>query len=239
MPLTDGLKAAYKYEDENWLDSSGNGYTQTPHGTPTVALDEVTLDGATDYLTKSDVADLRGGDRDFSIFVKLTPGTVTGTFPIIAKQGEYALYQSGANAYFCVRRLGDTHDDPTAAVPITSGTPIGLLCVYNSTSNVVHLHDVSDCPTAHDGGGVAETNGTTANPLEIGHQSGSNLAVNYTSQFYTGTIDTFLFWDRALSDEECSDLYLGGGFWEPGSDDGSGVAHLVAKSLASAIQGSI
>lgn len=231
MDLTPYLVAHYKMNDNAAsaivLDSSGNGYNGTFHGTDanTSAHDTngvvgggLTFNGTTDYINIGSVASWANNSFTISIWVKPDdgqPDNIQSLYGLSESDGSLRLYIRTDGSIFCpyTAKKGDTeevligsdvifqngqetwHHIVRTITKLDTTNAIGNLYldrVLIGTSGIVENANMShwDDPT----------------PVFIGARCSDNQTFDPV-EFFSGSLDNVMIFNKALSQEEITYLY--------------------------------
>jgi len=193
--------------ENNWNDSSSNGYNLTASGSPTFTTAMFGY-GASLAAASSQYASIADascpnleitGSRTVSAWIKLnsTSGSV-----IVSKDG------GAGNFYQILRTATDvirfrcvgltTNDTVDSDVVINTGEWYHVCGVYDSTAGKLKVFVNGHKTEVSASGSSNDTNGD----FYIGRNSAGN--------YWDGVIDDVAVWDRALSDEEVLAIFTGG-----------------------------
>ena len=195
MALTDNLLAFYKLSD--LTDSSGNNRTLTNNGNVSFATGKIgnaaVFDGS-NYLTL-DQAIALGPDVTISGWVKAvdTEGTTKVYFSHDNGFPAFVLSLNNNSAAFGPNGPGGTSFDYSAFIDQW----IHVAAVATGNSWVVYVNGIASAPATVDSFTVEST-----------PSFGTMLA--WMDGIYTGELDGFGIWNRALSDSEVAALYNSG-----------------------------
>ena len=217
---TNGLIAHYPFNG-NAYDQSGNNYNGTVNGA-TLTTDRFSnvnsaysFNGSSDYIQVDDASALRLSGTDYTISVWFNETYLVNTEhqALISKRNPYtpAANLDGWLLYIDVLTtpMGKVGIVPAGypntcaytADPITLNNWINVVEVYHSGTQIVetYMNGVLNNTTT----GVLSPNNTTTLPLYIGSDKESN------SYFFNGKIDDICIYNRALTQQEITDLYNG------------------------------
>ena len=195
--------------DNAWTDSSGEGNNGTATGATFTASSQLgshagSFNGTSNYVTVNDDATLDFTATEsfsYSVWVKTLTGDsgkiIFSKLPTSSPYVGYYLYQStGQTVYFYVR----DSDDP-------SGIIAGVVLPTNEWHHLAGTVDrATDLMKVYLDGVFIDSADTSA----VGDLSNST---DFTigargSQYWNGSIDELAIWDRTLSADEISNIYL-------------------------------
>ena len=214
MALTDGLVAYYKL-DGDATDVSGNGNDGTIHGA-TVTTGKINqcynFDGSNDYIDTG-ITDVIVYENDWSFAAWVYTEDISGYYGFANKN-----YQDDPTIRFQAKDNGDG----TIHIDIFLGTYNGgngpfihltydtikdwhyIVTTFDSSTHIARLYVDGNFITS----GEVKANITNSRPLQLGITKQSNYS--YSGYYFDGKIDEVGIWNRALTEEEVTQLYNNG-----------------------------
>ena len=207
MAIDEDIIAWWNFEDGALVDATGNGHD----GTLTsgeflegVVGDSLAVDGNADYATvPHDDAFNAAGSFSISVWVRPASPGLNGIMGILCK-GPRGGNPQDWGFYLWGGQIGFDFNYPSGeAYKLSTGASIPL-------DQWTHIAGVRDIDSGvirfyQDGAYLSEIAWTT--PIVA---SGTDLVIATdagTPHDYSGQLDELMYWGRALSDEEVSDLY--------------------------------
>ena len=228
MALTDGLLSWWPLDESSGAsraDSVG-GRTLSDIGTVDAAAGKIgnaaSFSGG-DYLRKTpQLSGLEGlGAASFSCWVYRTAGGVFWLWAALNNSSGGVCYLLGVNANLRMYVGGD-YGEMASAMPLNTWAHIVFVFDGSQSGNSGRLVGYLD--------GVAQTLsysgtiGTAFPPVDGGGSSAVMIGSLSGGSYYTGLVDLFGYWNRALSSAEVSQLYnAGAGFDYPFIAAGKGL----------------
>ena len=217
---TNGLVGWWPFNG-NANDESGNGYNGTVNGA-TLTIDRFgnsnsaySFNGSSNYILVADASALRlsGSDYTISTWINETFLVTTEHQAIISKRNPYTpvVNMDGWLLYIDVLTspMGKVGIVPAGypntcaytSAAVTLNNWINIIEVYHSGTQTIETYKngVLNNTTT----GISSPNNTTTLPLYIGSDKESN------SYFFNGKIDDIGIWNRALTQQEITNLYNG------------------------------
>ena len=205
MAILDNLVSYYKLDESSGAvldvhgsnDGTNNGATPNVTGKINTAYDFVAAN--TDYISLGNPANLKiTGNITISLWVYLDGTASTNRF--VAKGNSYFFWFSGDNGlgYFAIDLDGGAVPNSGTSTTDIRGGWHHVVGVNDGTNLKIYI-DGTEESTDTTGGGIV-TNDTN---VEFGRNVGG-------SEYFDGKLDEIGIWDRALSDNEISDLYNSG-----------------------------
>lgn len=219
--ITDGLLLQYEF-DNNYNDISGNGFhgmnfgtifTDDRNGVPNSA---VYFDGINDYINFPNVLELKPDlPLSFSFWIRYDSDNSSDRdvfntsfeedhssgvyFNSQQSTGNYAVnFGDGSNSY-----LSSTRRTFVVNESIVTGVWHHVVIVVNSALDMKIYVDCGDKGGIYSGSGGDLVYSSLPGTLGR-HDRDLNSPANY----FNGAIDDFMYWDRALSNEEVNQLCL-------------------------------
>ena len=218
MPLTDQLQVFYEFESGALTtDAHSNGYTLTNNGVTSSAGPNNKVGGSgqftrseLDYMSRAHNANLTAGSEvSFTVACWIYIDSA-GTVRSIATKGDdgtlgaewrirlwsddllmFTVFQSGSYG---------GGDSIIAGSALSTATWYFIAARHDASSNQLKLrvNTTDTTPVSYSNNVVS-----LSVPLLLGNDG-------FASNYWDGRIDQFGFWNRALTDQELTDLYNGG-----------------------------
>jgi hypothetical protein len=217
MALTDGLISYWRLDESSGsrADSHGgnalaeNGGVGSAAGKIGSAAD---FDGANDYLSRADNADLSTGNIDFTLQAWVQLGSKSAGRAIVSKlnssgtSSEYTLLYDSADDRFEFRITGNGVAWQGTVTANAFGSPSAgtwylLHAWHDSVNDEIGIAVNAGTP---DTASYASGGTDTASPFNVGSYGGG------AGDFFDGLIDEVAFWKRVLSGAERAELYNSG-----------------------------
>lgn len=203
------LQGYWRMED-NWNDSSTNGYNLTANNSPTFSTSKYGKGGSftassSQYSSMADAscANLEiSGSQTFSCWVNITT-LANFLCPMAKSRSDNTVNHSivtdvSGVVYFTLTGLTTNHQVSSGATTLSTGTWYHLCGVYNSSNSTLKLYvNGVEAGSVTASGTATDTNGDFA----IG-RNGSNAAL-----YFDGLVDDVAIFNRALSASEVLQLY--------------------------------
>jgi len=211
---TDGLIGWWGFAG-NALDASGNENDGTVNGAMLTADrfsnadNAYSFNGTSDYIEVADTPDLRlaGTDFTFSFWVNINSYTNPATALLIKRSsGNLNGWMLSANGNYSYRMELKTSQGADPSIFSDSTLSLGVwhhvAIVYKQADTIDYFID-GILSTSLSSGGIYFSDNCTA-PMRFGQDSNTPSG-NY---FINGAMDDIGIWNRALTDQEVSNLFL-------------------------------
>lgn len=193
--LTQGLVGYWPFCG-NANDDSGNGNNGTVNGA-TLTTDRFgnsnsaySFDGNNDYISI-----LRNYQNEFSVSIWVNTPNVSGLNPLIdGFDSNWELLLSNSFPNY-ISFIGNTYQEFISTTSIVNNTWTQIVCTYNSNIVKIYINGLLK-------------NQYTVNPLP--NNSGNyffGASLSGDDQYYLGKLDDIGIWNRALTQEEITNLY--------------------------------
>lgn len=161
---------------------------------------------SSEYLSKTDNADLSMGDINFTVAAWVYPDNVTGTVTIASKYAatgastsEYLLRRTGTTFTFLVSG-GSTTGNVVSSVTVSANQWYYVMAWHDSVTNKINIQVNNGAVTSDDHTAGSNDSNTDFN---VGRRGNG-------SEYFDGRIDELGIWKRLLTTDERTSLYNGG-----------------------------
>ena len=194
---TNGLVGWWPFNG-NTNDESGNGLNGTGAGSPTLTQDRFgvankaySFDGIDDYISVT-----RNYQSAFSLSIWFNPSTSPQYNPLVdAFDANWEVQLKNTSPDYVSFITSSNYQEFISTQTTTTNNWYHLVCTYSSNTITFYLNGI-------------QTDQFTVNPLPNNNGSyyfGASLSGD--DQFYNGKLDDIGIWNRALTQQEITDLY--------------------------------